>query len=73
MTDQPLHFLPDLPEQEILDALNAAPGNEVKSGKLASSESSSALAVNAFGWFSSGDPRLCRPCLVWRPPGPREK
>lgn len=47
----PLHFLPDLPEQEILDALNAAAGNEVESGKLASSENSSALAVNAFGRF----------------------
>ena len=51
MVDQVLHFLPDLPEREILDALNAAAGNEVESGKLASPESSSALAVNAFGWF----------------------
>lgn len=49
--DNTPHFLPDLPEQDILDALNAAAGNEVESGKLSSPESSSALAVNAFGWF----------------------
>ena len=49
--DHVLRFLPGLPEREILDALNAAAGNEVESGKLASPESSSALAVNAFGWF----------------------
>lgn len=44
-------FLPDLPVDMILDALGRAPGNELKSGKIDSPESSSALAVNAFGWF----------------------
>ena len=44
-------FLPDLPVEAILTALAAAPGNELKSGKFDSPESSSALAVNAFGWF----------------------
>lgn len=63
MMDHPLHFLPNIPEREILDALNAAAGNEVESGKLASPESSSALAVNAFGWF------LRRPKAL--PPLPR--
>ena len=49
--DHPPRLLPGLPEEDILDALNAAAGNEVESGKFASPESSSALAVNAFGWF----------------------
>ena len=31
--------------------LNAAPGNEIKSGKFDSPESSTALAVNTFGFF----------------------
>lgn len=44
-------FLPDLPVDALLAALRRSPGNEVDSGKFASPESSSALAVNAFGWF----------------------
>lgn len=44
-------FLPELPEDLILAALERAPGNELKSGKFDSAESSSALAANAFGWF----------------------
>ena len=44
-------FLPDLPVDKILAALGRAPGNELKSGKFDSPESSSALAANAFGWF----------------------
>lgn len=44
-------FLPDLPVDALLAALRRSPGNEVESGKFASPESSSALAVNAFGWF----------------------
>ncbi|QCO54498.1 hypothetical protein EOK75_00855 [Pseudorhodobacter turbinis] len=44
-------FLPDLPVDQILVALRAAPGNRLKTGKFDSPESSSALAVNAFGWF----------------------
>lgn len=44
-------FLPDLPVDALLAALRRSPGNEVDSGKFASPESSSALVVNAFGWF----------------------
>lgn len=44
-------FLPDLPTDEILAALGRAPGNELKSGKFDSPDSSSALVANAFGWF----------------------
>ena len=45
------NFLPDLPEARIVDALSRSPGNEVRSGKFDSAESSSALVANAFGWF----------------------
>ncbi len=44
-------FLPGVPVELCLDALAAAGGNEVESGKLLSPESSAALAVNTFGWF----------------------
>lgn len=44
-------FLPGVPEEHVLVRLNAAGGNEVASGKLASPESSAALAINTFGWF----------------------
>jgi hypothetical protein len=44
-------FLPELPAEAILAALQRAPGNEVKSGKFDSPESSAALVANAFGWF----------------------
>lgn len=44
-------FLPGVPAAAVLAALARSPGNEVASGKFASPESSSALAVNAFGWF----------------------
>jgi hypothetical protein len=44
-------FLPGVPATYILDRLAKAGGNEVESGKLASPESSAALAVNCFGWF----------------------
>tara|TARA_R110002096_G_scaffold43364_13_gene116808 strand:+ start:3568 stop:4308 length:741 start_codon:yes stop_codon:yes gene_type:complete len=47
MTD----FLPGLATGKILEALTRAPGNEVKSGKIDSPESSAALVANAFGWF----------------------
>lgn len=56
-------FLPDLPVDALLAALRAAPGNELKTGKFDSPESSSALAVNAFGWF------LNRPDLFPMLPG----
>lgn len=45
------YFLPGVPVNHILDRLAKAGGNEVESGKLASPESSAALAANTFGWF----------------------
>lgn len=50
MTDAP-DFLPGVPTDAVLAALARSPGNELASGKFASPDSSSALAVNAFGWF----------------------
>jgi hypothetical protein len=47
----------------VLDRLSKAGGNEVESGKLASAESSAALAVNTFGWF------IEQPSLLPRLPG----
>jgi hypothetical protein len=44
-------FLPGVPSAHVLARLAAAGGNEVESGKLASPQSSAALAVNTFGWF----------------------
>ena len=44
-------FLPGVLGAEIGSLLNAAPGNEIASGKFDSPESSAALAVNAFGFF----------------------
>lgn len=49
MTDN--DFLPGIAVQHVLGRLAKAGGNEVESGKLASPESSAALAVNTFGWF----------------------
>ena len=65
MTD----FLPGLPVDALLAALRRSPGNELDSGKFASPDSSSALAVNAFGWFLERPadlpplPGRCRPPL----------
>ena len=44
-------FLPGVPGDDIERILNTAPGNEIESGKFDSPESSSALAVNTFGFF----------------------
>ena len=44
-------YLEGVPIDHVRSRLNAAGGNEEASGKLASPESSAALAVNAFGWF----------------------
>ncbi len=44
-------FLPGVPGRRIEEIFNAAPGNEIASGKFDSPESSSALAANAFGFF----------------------
>ncbi|MCF8512602.1 MAG: hypothetical protein K9G43_14240, partial [Rhodobacteraceae bacterium] len=44
-------ILPHLPAEQILAALAKSPGNEVKSGKFDSPESSAALVANGFGLF----------------------
>jgi hypothetical protein len=44
-------FLPGVPADLVTACVSRAPGNEIKSGKFSSPESSSALAVNGFGWF----------------------
>jgi restriction endonuclease-like protein len=51
-------FLPGVPTLHILERLEKADGHEVSSGKLASPESSAALAVNTFGWFVERPERL---------------
>ena len=56
-------FLPDLPVEGILECLKRSPGNEVRSGKFDSPESSAALVANAFGWF------LNRPLVLPDLPG----
>ena len=56
-------FLPGVAVQHVLDRLAKAGGNEVGSGKFGSPESSSALAVNTFGWF------IERPALLPALPG----
>jgi len=53
-----LSFLPGVPVEYVLARLRKAGGNEVGSGKLASLESSAALAVNTFGWFHERADRL---------------
>jgi hypothetical protein len=45
------HLLPGLPVEEIRACYARAAGNEIDSGKFASSESSAALAANAFGFY----------------------
>ncbi|MCY3709643.1 MAG: hypothetical protein OXG26_12170 [Caldilineaceae bacterium] len=44
-------FLSGVPGPQIEEILNAAPGDEIRSGKFDSPESSAALAVNTFGYF----------------------
>lgn len=46
-----LNLLPGVPEHYVLARLSAAAGDELKSGKFASPDSSAALAVNCFAWF----------------------
>ena len=48
MTDR---FLPGVPGAEIEQIFDAAPGNEIESGKFDNPESSAALAANTFGFF----------------------
>lgn len=45
-------FLPGVPAAHVLAQLAKAGGKEIESGKLSSRESSAALAVNCFGWFT---------------------
>jgi hypothetical protein len=51
-------FLPGVPVPYVLERLGKSGGREVSSGKLASRESSAALAVNTFGWFHDRPRRL---------------
>lgn len=51
-------FLPGVPDTYVLDRLKKAGGKEVESGKFLSPESSSALAVNCFGWFKERPEQL---------------
>ena len=44
-------FLPGVPRKQVEEIYNAAPGNEIASGKFDSPESSAALAANTFGFF----------------------
>ena len=44
-------FLPGVPGPEIEAIFDAAPGNEIATGKFDSPESSAALAANTFGFF----------------------
>ena len=45
-------FLPGVPVDYVLQRFALAGGNEVESGKLASADSSAALAANCFAWFT---------------------
>lgn len=51
-------FLPGVPGPYVMERLAKAGGREVSSGKLASPQSSAALAVNTFGWFHERPERL---------------
>lgn len=51
MTDTDSLFLPGVDRDAVLAALNRAGGDEIRSGKFSSPESSAALAVNCFGVF----------------------
>ena len=55
-------FLLGLPADLIRACYEAAPGNEIESGKFASPESSAALVANAFGAFL-GRPQEMPPLL----------
>lgn len=61
-----VNLLEGIPREIVLARLTAAAGKELESGKFRSSESSSALAVNAFGWF------ILRPECLPRLPGAPE-
>lgn len=63
MTDLRSAFLPGVAADHVTERLRKAGGKEIESGKLASPESSAALAVNTFGWF------INRPALLPPLPG----
>ena len=44
-------FLPGVPADQVEAIFNAAPGNEIATGKFDSPESSASLAANTFGFF----------------------
>lgn len=52
MPDSPIDLLPGVPSDYVLERMLAAGGKEVESGKFSSPESSAALAVNTFAWFT---------------------
>lgn len=56
-------YLPGVPEAHVRERLLRAGGNELRSGKSASPQSSAALAANTFGWFAT------RPELLPAVPG----
>jgi hypothetical protein len=56
--DDEAFFLPGVLPRYVLERLAKADGRETSSGKLASPESSAALAVNTFGWFHDRPERL---------------
>jgi hypothetical protein len=58
-------LLPGLPIDLILEAYASAPGNEIKSGKFESPESSAALAANTFGLFLNQASKL-PPLQAWK-------
>lgn len=49
--DRAFLFLPGVPVSYVCERLTKADGHELSSGKLASKNSSAALAANVFGWF----------------------
>ena len=51
-------FLPGVPSEQIEQIYNNAPGNEIRSGKFDSPESSAALVANTFGFFLNTPGRL---------------
>ena len=67
MTEPRDRFLPGVPGDDIEQIFNAAPGDEIRSGKFDSPESSAALAANAFGFFLHRAPDMppLPDCPTW--------
>jgi hypothetical protein len=47
-----IQLLPGISQAYVIERLRKAGGNEIRSGKFHSEDSSAALAVNCFGWFA---------------------